>query len=49
MDNNKVKRNLRIFGVVLCVACLVGGIYSFVHPVTSGPTIDQQNEVNHIK
>ncbi len=47
--NDRIAKYIKIFGAVLIAICLAGGIYSFVHPVTSGPTLDQQNEVNHVK
>lgn len=47
MNTEKVAKGIKIFGAILVAVCLAGGIYSFVHPVTSGPTLDQQNQVNH--
>ena len=50
MDTNKVGNGIKIGGAVFCVVVFVLAIVMLVRPpVTSGPTIDQQNEVNHTR
>lgn len=46
MDNEKVTKGIKVFGVVLMVFCALGLGWSFCHPVTSGPTLDQLHEIN---
>lgn len=50
MDTNKTAKYIKIGGAVFCAVVFILAMVMLVRPaVSSGPTIDQQNEVNHVK